>query len=198
MTFKFLLFTIFAIYILMIVVILIRRFKPRWSAPQVVEAAPRRPADEQEVLIEVRGVSKAFDHPVLKDLDLKIYRGETVGVLGRSGTGKSVLLKLLVGLLKPDKGTIIVDRMDITEMGETDLLQVRKELSYVFQGGGVFDFLDVAENIAYPLREQGWTDEGPLPDRTRQILVALLGWQPPPAASGDRGSGYRPHPNTAP
>jgi len=177
-TFKFVLFTIFSTYLVVVIVILARRFMPRWSSPKVVEAPARRPVDQREVFIDVRSVSKAFDHPVLQDLDLQIYRGETLGVLGRSGTGKSVLLKLLVGLLKPDKGTIIIDGVDITELEETDLLPVRKELSYVFQGGGVFDFLDVAENIAYPLREQGWTDEDKIRQRVEYLLdaVELEGW----------------------
>jgi phospholipid/cholesterol/gamma-HCH transport system ATP-binding protein len=177
-TFKFLLFTIYSTYLFLIAVILIRGFKPHWSAPKIVETPKRLPVTERQVFIDVCGVDKEFDHPVLKNLDLQIYKGETLGVLGRSGTGKSVLLKLIVGLLTPDQGAIKVDGQDLTTMDETGLLEVRKKVSYVFQGGGVFDFLNVAENIAYPLREQGWTDEDKIRQRVEYLLdaVELPGW----------------------
>ena len=88
------------------------------------------------------------------------------------------MLKLLVGLLKADRGHIYFEGKDITEMDEVELLEVRKCVSYVFQGGAMFDFLDVGENIAYPLREQGWTDEDKIRQRVEYLLdaVELEGW----------------------
>ncbi len=179
MLFKVVVFAIFIIYLLLVLVVLVRQLKPgRWSVPRVVSPPERKPAAEKEVLIDVVDVDKSFDHPVLLGLNLKIYKGETLGVLGRSGTGKSVLLKLLVGLLKPDRGQIYFQGKDITEMSEAELLEVRKAVSYVFQGGAMFDFLDVGENIAYPLREQGWTDEEKISQRVEYLLdaVELEGW----------------------
>jgi phospholipid/cholesterol/gamma-HCH transport system ATP-binding protein len=177
--FKFVVFAIFIVYLLLVLVVLIRHLKPgRWSVPRVVLPPERQPAAEKEILIDVVDVDKSFDHPVLVDLNLKIYKGETLGVLGRSGTGKSVLLKLLVGLLTPDQGHIYFEGRDMTEMSEVDLLEVRKCVSYVFQGGAMFDFLDVGENIAYPLREMGWTDEEKIRQRVEYLLdaVELEGW----------------------
>jgi phospholipid/cholesterol/gamma-HCH transport system ATP-binding protein len=176
--FKFFVFAIFITYIVLVAVILLRRLQQRWSTRQAPEVPARPPIIEREVLIEVASVDKAFDHPVLSGLSLKIFRGETLGVLGRSGTGKSVLLKLLVGLLKPDGGRVLFEGRDISEMNEAELLETRKKVSYVFQGGAVFDFLNAAENIAYPLREQGWTDEEKIRDRVEYLLdaVELEGW----------------------
>ncbi|HXK60812.1 MAG TPA: ATP-binding cassette domain-containing protein [Acidobacteriota bacterium] len=179
MLFKVVVFSIFTTYIILLAVVALRHLKPaRWSQVKVVEPTERRPASGKEVLIEVVDVYKSFDHPVLTGLNLKIYRGETLGVLGRSGTGKSVMLKLLVGLLKPDQGQILFEGRDITRMSEAELLEVRKQISYVFQGGAMFDFLNVAENIAYPLREQGWTDEEQIQQRVEYLLdaVELEGW----------------------
>ncbi|RPI29179.1 MAG: ATP-binding cassette domain-containing protein [Acidobacteria bacterium] len=177
--FKFVVFGIFIIYLLLVAIVLLRYLKPaRWIKAKVIEPPQRRPATEKEVLIDVVDVDKSFDHPVIVGLNLQIYRGETLGVLGRSGTGKSVLLKLLVGLLRPDRGRILLEGKDITRMTEAELLEVRKEVSYVFQGGAIFDFLNVGENIAYPLREQGWTDEEQIRQRVEYLLdaVELEGW----------------------
>ena len=108
--------------------------------------------DTAELIVELENVGKSFDYPVLKDVSFKIRQGETLGVLGKSGSGKSVTLKLIAGLLKPDVGRILFHGKDITGMNERELLELRKRVSYVFQGGAVFDFLNVGENIAYPLR----------------------------------------------
>ena len=128
---------------------------------------------EGEYVIEVLNLEKSFDHPVLSTVSLKIKKGETVGVLGQSGTGKSVLLKLIAGFLKPDHGWILFKGRDIGSMTESELLEVRKRVSYVFQHGAVFDFLDVGENIAYPLREQGVTDEEVIRRRVEYLLEAV-------------------------
>ncbi len=146
-------------------------FAPKQSEP-IRKHLPLDDA-ESEALIEVLNIYKSFDHPVLKGIALSIEEGETVGVLGASGSGKSVLLKLIAGFLRPDRGWIFFRGRDLSTMEESELLQVRKRVSYVFQHGAVFDFLDVGENIAYPLREQGVTDEEAIRERVDYLLDAV-------------------------
>ncbi len=135
----------------------------------------RIPLDEFKGVdvIKVLDLSKSFDHPVLSSISLTIRKGKTVGILGQSGTGKSVLLKLIAGFLKPDRGWVLFKGQDVGGMSEGELLEVRKRMSYVFQHGAVFDFLDVGENIAYPLREQGITDERAIQSRVAYLLNAV-------------------------
>ena len=100
-------------------------------------------------------VSKAFDdQPVLVDVSFEVRRGEMVVVLGRSGVGKSVTLKHILGFLHPDEGRVLVDGRDITELSESEMMKVRRRVTMVFQSGALFDSLTVAENVAYPLRER--------------------------------------------
>ncbi len=109
------------------------------------------------VLIRFSRVRKSFGPKVIySGLDLEIRRGETVTIMGASGSGKSVLLKMLIGLLSADSGTITFDGMDVTEMGETELHDLRRRVAYLFQGAALFDSLTVGENVAYGLREQFW------------------------------------------
>ncbi len=130
--------------------------------------------DSSLPLIELNGVDKSFgSQNVLSRLSLKINRAETLGILGMSGGGKSVLLKLIVGLLWPDKGEIRFNGQSLAEMSESDLLDVRKRVSYVFQSGAVFDFLSVGENIAFPLREQGMASEEKIHNRVEELLDAV-------------------------
>lgn len=108
-------------------------------------------------LIRFSGVKKAFGPKVIyRGLDLDIVRGETLTILGASGSGKSVMLKMLIGLLEADAGTIVFDGADITRMDEPKLYDVRRRIAYLFQGAALFDSLDVGENVAYGLREQNW------------------------------------------
>ncbi len=130
--------------------------------------------DSSLPLIELKGVDKSFGpQNVLSQLSLKINPAETLGILGMSGGGKSVLLQLIVGLLWPDRGEIRFKGRNLSEMSESDLLDVRKRVSYVFQSGAVFDFLSVGENIAYPLREQGIADEDQISRRVEELLDAV-------------------------
>ncbi|MFP6626625.1 MAG: ABC transporter ATP-binding protein [Deltaproteobacteria bacterium] len=104
--------------------------------------------------ISCRGLSKSYNgQVVLSGLDLDILRGETMVVLGRSGSGKSVLLKHLNGLLEADSGEVIFDGITITALSEKQLAPIRKRIGMLFQGGALFDSLSVAENVAFPLRE---------------------------------------------
>lgn len=111
-----------------------------------------------EPLIEFRGVEKAFGpKQIYTNLSLKVRRGETLTILGASGTGKSVMLKMLIGLLDVDAGSILFDGSDVTKMEERELYQVRRRVAYLFQGAALFDSLTVGENVAYGLREQNWS-----------------------------------------
>lgn len=108
-------------------------------------------------LIRFAGVKKAFGSKVVYDgLDFEIRRGETVTILGASGSGKSVMLKLLIGLFEADAGSIFLGDDDITKMDERQLYEVRRRIAYLFQGAALFDSLSVGENVAYGLREQNW------------------------------------------
>ena len=108
-------------------------------------------------LIDFKNVKKAFGPKVVySQLDLSIEKGETVTILGPSGSGKSVMLKMLIGLLEADSGEIIFDGQDVARMEEKDLYDVRRRVAYLFQGAALFDSLNVGENVAYGLREQNW------------------------------------------
>ena len=127
-----------------------------------------------EVLIEFEGVHRAFHgQAVLCGVDLAIREGETFTILGGSGSGKSVILKHMIGLLKPDAGRVLVLGDDITDNSEHQLVDVRKALSMVFQSAALFDSLPVFENIAYPLREHCDWPEPRIAERVRECLEAV-------------------------
>lgn len=120
-----------------------------------------RPGDitlptQEHAYIEMRGVKKAFGRQRVYDgLDLEVRRGETLCVIGPSGVGKSVMLKMLIGLLSTDEGEIWFDGLRVTDLSEDqEFLPVRRRIAMVFQGAALFDSLTVYDNIAYPLREQ--------------------------------------------
>ena len=118
----------------------------------MAEAANRNPADVP--VIEVKDLWKSFDDlEVLKGVNLFVKDGETMVVLGPSGCGKSVLLKHVIGLLKPDRGSIIVEGMDITGLESHDLKELRMRFGMVFQGAALFDSMTVGENVGLPLKE---------------------------------------------
>lgn len=111
------------------------------------------PISIPDPIVSFQGVHKAFGpQKVLDDVSLDIERGKTTVIIGPSGTGKSVFIKLLVGLLKPDQGSIFVDGEDITRLKERHLYGVRKKFGMLFQDGALFDSMDVGENVAFPLR----------------------------------------------
>jgi phospholipid/cholesterol/gamma-HCH transport system ATP-binding protein len=121
-----------------------------------LEEPPARPMPQQP-LIHFRNVKKAFGAKVIySGLEFAIHRGETVTILGPSGSGKSVMLKMLIGLLEADSGGIFFDGNDVTKMTERELFEVRRRVAYLFQGAALFDSLTVGENVAYGLREQNW------------------------------------------
>ncbi|MBI4447281.1 MAG: ATP-binding cassette domain-containing protein [Acidobacteria bacterium] len=174
MLFKLLIAVIFLVYIAILATMMARRIWHHGRSEPTRPAHPEFDRKEEEVLLELRHVYKSFgDVVVLSDVNLRIRRGESLGVLGKSGSGKSVLLKLLVGLLKPDQGEVLFKGKSLNELDESELLEIRKRVSYVFQGGAFFDFLDVKENIAYPLRERGITDETKIEQRVSYLLEAV-------------------------
>jgi len=126
-------------------------------------------------VIEFRRVYKTFDQvPVLAGMDLAIRPAETVTIIGGSGSGKSVTLKLIVGLLKPEAGQLLIEGDDIVPMTEDQLLRVRKRIGMVFQSSALFDSLSVRDNVAYPLREHTSMSEHEIRERVRETL-SLVG-----------------------
>lgn len=122
-------------------------------------------------MIQVRHLKKSFGaQPVLDDVNLEIGSGESVAIIGRSGGGKSVLLKHLIGLLQPDAGEVRVDGENITVMNERELLRVREKFGMVFQGAALFDSMTVEENVAFPLRRKKKLTAGEI---TRRVAAAL-------------------------
>jgi len=129
------------------------------------------PAATPEPVIVFRNVSISFDgRAVLEDVSFSVDRGQTLCILGRSGVGKSVSLRMLMGFLKPDSGSIRVNGQEITELDEDGMQQIRKRVTMVFQNGALFDSLSVRENVAFPLRERGGLDE----EQILQIVDRLL------------------------
>lgn len=115
----------------------------------------------QDNFFEFHNVCKAFDErPVLQDVSFTVKRGETCVIMGRSGVGKSVSLKHIMGFLKADSGRIVIDGQDVTNFSEAQFEEVRRKVTMVFQSGALFDSLTVDENIAFPLEMQpGLTEE---------------------------------------
>jgi phospholipid/cholesterol/gamma-HCH transport system ATP-binding protein len=125
--------------------------------------------------IEFQGVLLAFDdRVVLNRLSFKVMKGETKIILGGSGGGKSTIIKLVLGLLKPDEGRILVDGEDITDYNERQMMSVRKKIGMVFQEGALFDSLSVYDNVAYRLHEQGIPEEEVEPEVRRMLRFVNL------------------------
>jgi len=122
-------------------------------------------------VIELRQVSLAFDEKqVLSQISFRVDQGETLFLLGVTGTGKSMLLKLILGLIKPDSGQVLVQGRDLTPLPEEELDQFRRRMGIVFQEGALFDSLSVYENVAYRLREDGIIPEEETERRVREVL----------------------------
>ena len=129
-----------------------------------------------EVLIHFSHVKKAFGPKVIySDLSFDVRRGEVITIMGPSGVGKSVLLKMLIGLLSTDAGSIQFDGQEVTTMNDHELTIVRRRIAYLFQGSALFDSLSVGENVAYGLNEQFWNtmSKKEIAHRVEQSLEAV-------------------------
>src|SRR5207249_5584545 len=124
-----------------------------------------------DAMLTVRDLMKTIDdQEILRGVDLDVAHGETLAIIGRSGGGKSVLLKHLVGLMQPDAGEIWIEGQNITGLSERQLSAIRQKIGILFQGAALFDSMTVAENISFPLREAGERDPKVLRENVRQML----------------------------
>jgi phospholipid/cholesterol/gamma-HCH transport system ATP-binding protein len=125
-------------------------------------------------MIEVRGLTKSIGpQEILRGVDLTVAKGETLVIIGRSGGGKSVLLKHLIGLMTPDAGEIRIDGENIIGLTERQLAAIRRKVGILFQGGALFDSMTVEENIAFPLHEAGERDSRKIAEKVREVLEVI-------------------------
>src|SRR5580698_5909611 len=128
--------------------------------------------DPQPVVI--KGLRKSFgEQQVLKGIDLTVEKGEILAVLGKSGTGKSVLLKLLIGLQKPDSGSISIRGQETTNLEMDQLNEMRKKVGFLFQEGALYDSLTIAENVAFPLRRHTKMSDSERNEKVRALLSSV-------------------------
>jgi phospholipid/cholesterol/gamma-HCH transport system ATP-binding protein len=136
------------------------------------------PSTNGQPIVDMADVRKRFDgHEVLKGVSLTVNRGETMVIMGGSGSGKTVTLRLIAGLIAPTSGTVRVFGVRIDTLGEEALLPIRRRMGYVFQGAALFDSLSVHENVAYPLREHTSLSNGEIRERVLHFL-SLVGLGP--------------------
>jgi phospholipid/cholesterol/gamma-HCH transport system ATP-binding protein len=127
-----------------------------------------------EALYEIRGLVKKYgSRTILGGLDLDVYRGECLVILGKSGSGKSVTLRQLNGLEKPEEGTVVFDGTDLTALRERELFPHRRRIAMLFQSGALFDSMNVMDNVAFPLREHTELSESEIADTVRQKLAKV-------------------------
>jgi phospholipid/cholesterol/gamma-HCH transport system ATP-binding protein len=140
--------------------------------PTTIRRAETHPQEHRAVpVIEVDRVSLAFDRPILEDVSLEARKGETICLVGESGTGKSTMLKLILRLLVPDRGTVCIHGEDITNLTFEEALEARQHMGMVFQSAALFDSMSVFENVAYPLREHTQLDDDEIEARVREKLA---------------------------
>src|SRR5213592_4861801 len=145
----------------------------------MIETSPQisaTPSQDRPVnsMLTVRDLIKTIDgQEILRGVDLEVAHGETLAIIGRSGGGKSVLLKHLVGLMQPDAGEIWIQGQNITGMNERHLRAIRQKVGILFQGGALFDSMTVANNIAFPLREAGERDPKILHSKVAEMLEVM-------------------------
>lgn len=130
-------------------------------------------------MIRLAGVSKTFDRPALRDIDLFVPEGCLFGLIGPGASGKSLLLRMITGLMRPDRGTVTVRGEDVLGMGDMQLNEYRKGIGMLFQNNALFDFMTVAENIAFPLRRLFDLSEAEIEERVGERLsrVDLPGFE---------------------
>jgi phospholipid/cholesterol/gamma-HCH transport system ATP-binding protein len=147
-------------------------------APISVKQAGAKPANAGQTntgpAMVVQGLHKSYgEQKVLNGLNLKVGSGQTVAVLGRSGTGKSVLLRLVIGLQKPDAGTIHIQGQEITHASLEELNEIRKKMGFLFQHAALYDSLTVEENVAFPLRRHTEMTAAQRSERVKELLASV-------------------------
>jgi phospholipid/cholesterol/gamma-HCH transport system ATP-binding protein len=136
--------------------------------------APNKSSQKAAPPVQVRSLSKSFgEQTVLNGINLEVAHGETLSVLGRSGTGKSVLLKLIIGLHKPDSGSIRVHGQEVTNLPLKPLNEARKKIGFLFQQAALYDSLTVEENVAFPLRRHSKMSDDGRNERVRELLASV-------------------------
>jgi phospholipid/cholesterol/gamma-HCH transport system ATP-binding protein len=132
-------------------------------------------SDSREVVISIHKLYKSFDeNHVLQGIDLELYKGENLVVLGRSGTGKSVLIKIIVGLLKPDKGTVKVFDKEVNKLDKKELTDLRLKMGFLFQHSALYDSMTIRENLEFPLvRNKRHISKKEIDESVRDVLEAV-------------------------
>jgi phospholipid/cholesterol/gamma-HCH transport system ATP-binding protein len=142
------------------------------STAQLAEKPAPSDASTGSIAVEFQHVSMSFgERKILCDISFQLPSGQTLCILGRSGTGKSVTLKLMIGLLKPDSGKVLIESEDISHSGPEDLSRVRRNIGFLFQGGALFDSFSVGDNLALPLQR---LDKSKSPEQMRQAIEKTL------------------------
>ena len=150
----------------------------KFGTPISVKQIGAKPANAGQTntgpAMVVQGLHKSYgEQKVLNGLNLKVGSGQTVAVLGRSGTGKSVLLRLVIGLQKPDAGTIHIQGQEITNASLEELNEIRKKMGFLFQHAALYDSLTVAENVAFPLRRHTEMTAAQRSERVQELLASV-------------------------
>ncbi len=144
------------------------------APPPAVAPVQKTSATRRKLMIAVRGLTKAIEaQKILRGVDLDVATGETLVIIGRSGGGKSVLLKHLVGLMQPDDGEIWIEGENILGLSERKLADIRRKVGILFQSGALFDSMTVEENIAFPLHEAGERDTEAIRKRVDEMLEVV-------------------------
>ena len=136
-------------------------------------------------MIDIINLHKSFNsNHVLNGVDLKIEKGESIAVIGRSGSGKSVLLKHIIGLMKPDKGKVVIDGTEVASLRGKGLNEFRKKFGMLFQGAALFDSMSIGENVAFPLREHTRLSELKVNEKLEMVGLKGIGDLHPSELSG--------------
>src|SRR5215472_240602 len=144
------------------------------APPPQPSTKPHPIPGDSSPMIAVRSLAKKIGkQKILCGVDLEVRTGETLAIIGRSGGGKSVLLKHLVGLMEPDKGEIWIQGQNIIGLNERQLGSIREKVGILFQGGALFDSMTVEDNIAFPLREAGERDRKVLRSKVSEMLEVM-------------------------
>lgn len=131
-------------------------------------------APETPLILDIQDLHKSFGSKVVhRGVNLQLHKGEIIGLLGGSGSGKSVVLRSIIGLEKPDSGHIYFEGRDVVALNEDQLIEVRRKIGYVFQNGALFDSLSVEDNLAYPLRAHTKLSEGEILHKVNAMLTLI-------------------------